>query len=242
MQQEAEKTLASLQLSEQNLPYGIVLYQPDFHQGVIGILAGRIKDKFYRPTIAFAHQDDNTLKGSARSIPGLHIRDLLEELNSRYPDVMGKFGGHAMAAGLSLPVANVQAFSQLFNQLAEEMLKDKPLEGEYITDGELNADEFSLDFAHLLKEAGPWGQSFQEPTFDGVFELVDQRLVGQKHLKMQVTSPSGRPLDAIAFNVDPNNWPDKSINQVKMVYKLDVNEFRGKVSLQLMVEALEPNV
>ena len=237
MQQEAEQTLASLQLSEQNLPHGIVLYQPDFHQGVIGILAGRIKDKFYRPTIAFAHQDDTTLKGSARSIPGLHIRDLLEELSSRYPGVMGKFGGHAMAAGLSLPVENVDAFIKLFDQLAEEMLQGKPLEGEFVTDGELSDSDFSLEFAHLLKEAGPWGQSFQEPTFDGIFALTDQRLVGQKHLKMQVKTTGGHSIDAIAFNIDPQQWPDKSVQKVKLVYKLDINEFRGKVSLQLLVDA-----
>lgn len=240
MQQEAEQTLASLQLSESSLPHGIVLYQPDFHQGVIGILAGRIKDKFFRPVIAFAHQDDDTLKGSARSIPGLHIRDLLEELNSRYPDVIQKFGGHAMAAGLSLPAANVEAFSRLFDQLAEEMLAGKPLHGEFVTDGELDAKEFSLDFTHLLKEAGPWGQNFPEPTFDGVFELVDQRVVGQKHLKMTVKSSTGAVIDAIAFNIDPQVWPDKAIRQVEMVYKLDINEFRGKVSLQLLVDSLQP--
>lgn len=240
MQQEAEQTLASLELTEQSLPHGIVLYQPDFHQGVIGILAGRIKDKFYRPTIAFAHQDDDTLKGSARSIPGLHIRDLLEELNSRYPDIMGKFGGHAMAAGLSLPVENIQSFTSVFNQLTEETLAGKPLQGEFVTDGELHGNEMSLNFAHLLKEAGPWGQNFQEPTFDGVFELIDQRIVGQKHLKMTVKAREGSVVDAIAFNIDPEIWPDKAVRQVQLVYKLDINEFRGKVNLQLLVDAIQP--
>jgi single-stranded-DNA-specific exonuclease len=215
-----------------------VLYQADYHQGVIGILAGRIKDKYFRPTIAFAHQDDSTLKGSARSIPGLHIRDLLEELNSRYPGVMGKFGGHAMAAGLSLPFANLAAFTERFNQLAEEALQGKPLAGELISDGELSVNELSLDFAQILKDGGPWGQGFPEPLFDGEFALMDQRIVGEKHLKMMLQHPSGTLVDAIAFNVDTTVWPDKHIKKIHVAYKLDINEFRGRVSLQLLVEDL----
>lgn len=238
MQQEAVKALDNLSIESNNLPYGLVLYQADYHQGVIGILAGRIKDKYYRPTIAFAHQDDNTLKGSARSIQGLHIRDLLEELNNRYPEVIGKFGGHAMAAGLTLPLKNLAAFEQVFNQLAEENLRDKPLAGELISDGELDTADFSLDFAQSLKEAGPWGQGFPEPLFDGEFELMDQRLVGSKHLKMMVKHTSGLLIDAIAFNVDLAVWPNPDCSQVNLAYKLDINEFRGKTSLQLMVEGM----
>jgi single-stranded-DNA-specific exonuclease len=240
MQQEAVIALDTLQLSEDNMPHGLVLYQADYHQGVIGILAGRIKDKYFRPTIAFAHQDEETLKGSARSIPGLHIRDLLEELNSRYPEIIGKFGGHAMAAGLSLPVQNLAAFTELFNQLAEEALQGKALTGELISDGELSANELNLNFAQTLKDAGPWGQGFAEPLFDGIFSLMDQRIVGEKHLKMMVKDQSGVLLDAIAFNVDTGIWPDKNIKQVQLAYKLDINEFRGRVSLQLLVEGLAP--
>ncbi|MGS2719627.1 single-stranded-DNA-specific exonuclease RecJ [Paraglaciecola aestuariivivens] len=238
MQQEAIKALEQTDFNQKALPYGLVLYQPDYHQGVIGILAGRIKDKYFRPTIAFAHQDDEVLKGSARSIPGLHIRDLLEELNNRYPDIINKFGGHAMAAGLSLPVDKLAAFEQVFNQLAEESLKDKPLAGELITDGELAAEDFSLSFAQCLKDAGPWGQGFPEPLFDGEFELLEQRLVGAKHLKMMVKHPSGTLIDAIAFNVDLSAWPNSQCRQVQLAYKLDINEFRGRTSLQLMVEGL----
>jgi single-stranded-DNA-specific exonuclease len=238
MQQEAVKALDSLELSADNMPHGLVLYQADYHQGVIGILAGRIKDKYFRPTIAFAHQDDATLKGSARSIPGLHIRDLLEELNSRYPNIIGKFGGHAMAAGLSLPLTNLAVFTELFNQLAEEALQGKPLAGELISDGELSVKELSLDFAQTLKDAGPWGQGFPEPLFDGEFTLMDQRIVGEKHLKMMLQHHSGTLVDAIAFNVDTTVWPDKQIKQVQVAYKLDINEFRGRVSLQLLVEGI----
>jgi single-stranded-DNA-specific exonuclease len=239
MQQEAVKALDGLNLDASTLPYGLVLYQADYHQGVIGILAGRIKDKYFRPTIAFAHQDDDTLKGSARSIPGLHIRDLLEEINSRYPDIIGKFGGHAMAAGLSLPLKNLSAFEQVFHQIAEENLKGKPLAGELISDGELQAEEFTLAFAQCLKAAGPWGQGFPEPLFDGEFQLMDHRLVGSKHLKMMVKHESGVLIDAIAFNVDLAFWPNAQCSHVNIAYKLDINEFRGRTSLQLMVEGVD---
>jgi single-stranded-DNA-specific exonuclease len=240
MQQEALQALDSpnLNIEGGKLPFGLVLYQADYHQGVIGILAGRIKDKYYRPTIAFAHQDDETLKGSARSIPGLHIRDLLEELNNRYPDIIGKFGGHAMAAGLSLPLKHLAAFEKVFNQIAEESLKDKPLAGELITDGDLNTADFSLAFAQTLKNAGPWGQSFPEPMFDGEFQLMEQKLVGAKHLKMMVKHESGLLIDAIAFNVDLQMWPNLRCTSVNLAYKLDINEFRGRTSLQLMVEGI----
>ena len=238
MQQEAVKALEGLNLEESALPFGLVLYQADYHQGVIGILAGRIKDKYYRPTIAFAHQDDDTLKGSARSIPGLHIRDLLEEINSRYPDIIGKFGGHAMAAGLSLPLKNLPAFEHVFHQIAEENLKDTPLAGELISDGELQTQDFTLAFAQCLKDAGPWGQGFPEPLFDGEFQLMDQRLVGSKHLKMMVKHESGVLIDAIAFNVDLALWPNAQCSHVNIAYKLDINEFRGRTSLQLMVEGV----
>jgi single-stranded-DNA-specific exonuclease len=238
MQQEAVKALEGLNIQASQLPYGLVLYQADYHQGVIGILAGRIKDKYFRPTIAFAHQDDDTLKGSARSIPGLHIRDLLEEINTRYPDIIDKFGGHAMAAGLSLPLKNLAAFEKVFQKIAQENLKDKPLAGELISDGELQAEDFTLAFAHCLKEAGPWGQGFPEPLFDGEFQLMEQRLVGSKHLKMMVKHESGLLIDAIAFNVDLALWPNAQCSHVNIAYKLDINEFRGRTSLQLLVDGV----
>ncbi|GGD50018.1 single-stranded-DNA-specific exonuclease RecJ [Lacimicrobium alkaliphilum] len=238
MQSEALKALEQLSFNQQQLPFGLVLYQSDWHQGVIGILAGRIKEQYFRPTIAFAHQDDEIVKGSARSIPGLHIRDLLEEINSRYPGIIDKFGGHAMAAGLSLKVENLKAFEAVFSQTAEEWLQGHPLEGQIISDGRLGSTELNLDFAQQLKDGGPWGQGFEEPLFDGEFELVDQRLVGSKHLKMMVREPGGKLIDAIAFNVDLKRWPNPQSKTVQLAYRLDINYFRGKVSLQLMVEAL----
>ncbi|GAB3031644.1 single-stranded-DNA-specific exonuclease RecJ [Bowmanella dokdonensis] len=240
MQAEAMRTLEQLSLDESALPPGLVLYQPDWHQGVIGILAGRIKERYFRPTIAFAHQDEQIVKGSARSIPGLHIRDLLEEINSRYPGIIDKFGGHAMAAGLSLRVDKLPAFETVFAQIAEEWLKDRPLQGEIWSDGMLSETELSLDFAHLLKQAGPWGQGFEEPLFDGEFELLEQRLVGEKHLKMMLRGPGEKLVDAIAFNVDLKQWPNRQVRQVRMAYRLDINQFRGKISLQLLVEGIAP--
>ncbi|QHJ12944.1 Single-stranded-DNA-specific exonuclease RecJ [Paraglaciecola mesophila] len=240
MQQEAVTALDSLQLSEQDMPHGLVLYQADFHQGVIGILAGRIKEKYFRPTIAFAHQDDEIIKGSARSIPGVHIRDLLEELSTRYPGLIIKFGGHAMAAGLSIEVAKLEEFKKRFIQLAQEHLAGKPLAGELISDGELPAQALTLEFSQLLKDAGPWGQGFPEPLFDGQFELVEQRIVGHKHLKMMLRMPTGKLIDAIAFNVDTQMWPNEQCKHVELAYKLDINEFRGRTSLQFLVEGLNP--
>ncbi|MCC2617791.1 single-stranded-DNA-specific exonuclease RecJ [Aestuariibacter halophilus] len=240
MQAQAIEQLEQLVLDESDLPYGMVLYQPDFHQGVIGILAGRIKDRYHRPTIAFAHQDDMTLKGSARSVEGLHIRDVLDEIDRRQPGLMDKFGGHAMAAGLSLPVAHLEAFQTLFNRTVEQWMAGKPLHGQVLSDGELPALDMTLDFAQQLQALGPWGQQFPEPRFDGTFTLLEQRIVGQKHLKMLLKQPDGKLLDAIAFNVDLSRWPDPTRQQARMAYKLDINEFRGRISVQLLVEALEP--
>lgn len=239
MQQEADNALTKMQLDTDNLPPALVLYEADYHQGVIGILAGRIKDKHYRPTIAFAHQDDTIIKGSARSIPGLHIRDLLDSIDTQYPDLIEKFGGHAMAAGLSIKLHNLSKFEQALQQATLEKMAGRPLNKQILTDGELSGDEFSLDFALQLKQAGPWGQGFEEPIFSGQFELVEQKIVGKSHLKMLLRQSEGEVIDAIAFNVSLDHWPDNQVSRVKLAYKLDINEFRGRTSLQLLVEALE---
>ncbi|BDX05529.1 single-stranded-DNA-specific exonuclease RecJ [Planctobacterium marinum] len=238
MQQEAQQILSEMQLAGEQLPDGLALYEPHWHQGIVGILAGRIKDKHFRPVVAFAQQDENTLKGSGRSIPGLHFRDLLEEINNRYPGLIIKFGGHAAAAGLSINTEDFQQFRTVFASLCSEWLSPEALSGELLTDGELTRQEFSLDFARMLRSAGPWGQGFPEPVFDGVFSLISQRIVGEKHLKMQVKSSDGCLLDAIAFNVDLSQWPNHSCDNIQLVYKLDVNEFRGQQSVQLLVDAL----
>ena len=186
---------------ETDIPHSIVLYQSDWHQGVLGILASRIKEQFHRPVIAFAQDQAGILKGSARSIPGLHIRDVLERVYSQHPDLILKFGGHAMAAGLSIQESRFDDFRQIFNQTVSELLAEDQLQGTIWTDGELNANLLNLATAETLRQGGPWGQAFPEPLFDGEFKILQQRLVGEKHLKMMVEPKLGGPLlDAIAFN------------------------------------------
>ena len=240
MQQEALKSLESLSFNEAQLPWGIALFKEDWHQGVIGILASRIKDRYHRPVIAFADAGNGEIKGSARSIKGLHMRDLLELINSRHPEMILKFGGHAMAAGLSLLSKDFYAFEQAYDAGVRELLKPEQLTGQMITDGELTPDDMNLSMAWELRNAGPWGQEFPEPLFDGHFKVIQQRIVGEKHLKLVLETHCGKTmLDAIAFNVDLTIWPDASIQHARVVYKLDVNEFRGKQTLQLMVDQIE---
>jgi len=241
MQQEALKSLEYLKLNEEQLPWGIALFQEDWHQGVIGILASRIKDKYHRPVIAFADAGNGEIKGSARSIKGLHMRDLLELVNSRHPGLISKFGGHAMAAGLTLKSGGFATFAKAYDDAVREQLKPEQLTGELWSDGELTPRELTLEIAQLLRNAGPWGQSFEEPLFDGYFKIIQQRIVGERHLKLVLETPcSTVMLDAIAFNVDLQTWPDATIQHARIVYKLDVNEYRGNFTLQLMVEQIEP--
>ncbi|MBN6077208.1 single-stranded-DNA-specific exonuclease RecJ [Aggregatibacter actinomycetemcomitans] len=241
MKLEALKICQNLTALENQLPHSIVLYQADWHQGVLGIVASRIKDQFHRPVIAFAQDHDGILKGSARSIPGLHIRDALERVYSQHPDLILKFGGHAMAAGLSINENYFADFQRIFNETVSELLAQEQLQGSIWTDGELSVNELNLNTAERLKSAGPWGQAFPEPLFDGEFKILQQRLVGEKHLKMMVESKLGGPLmDAIAFNVDTRYYPDLSIKTAKLVYKLDINEFRGNRDIQLLIDYIEP--
>ncbi|TKB47415.1 single-stranded-DNA-specific exonuclease RecJ [Thalassotalea mangrovi] len=239
MQQEAEQVLQKLDFNQQSLPNGIALYQQDWHQGVIGIVAGRIKEKYHRPTVVFAAGSEGELKGSARSIPGLHIRDLLEHLDSQNPGLIIKFGGHAMAAGLSLAESQFARFQQLFEQLAGQWLTREMLENSVLSDGPLTLSQMTEQQCELIENGGPWGQNFPEPVFDNQFELVQQRLLGEKHLKMVVRFEQ-QVFDAIAFNVDTSIWPNEQVDNVHLAYKLDINEFRGQRNLQLMVEHLEP--
>lgn len=241
MQQEALKRLESLSLDESELPWGITLYQQDWHQGVIGILASRIKDRYHRPVIAFAEAGEGEIKGSARSIKGLHMRDLLELINARHPGMIIKFGGHAMAAGLSLHAGEFERFARAYDEAVRELLAPEQLTGEIVSDGELSPAQLNMALARELRSAGPWGQNFPEPIFDGVFRILQQRIVGERHLKLVLESECGQTMvDAIAFNVDLATWPDATIQYAEVAYKLDINEFRGNESLQLMVEQIEP--
>ncbi|WDY20580.1 single-stranded-DNA-specific exonuclease RecJ [Salmonella enterica] len=241
MQAEALILCEKLERSSETLPGGLAMYHPEWHQGVVGILASRIKERFHRPVIAFAPAGDGTLKGSGRSIQGLHMRDALERLDTLYPDLMIKFGGHAMAAGLSLEEHKFEQFQQRFGELVTEWLDPALLQGEVISDGPLSAADMSMEVAQLLRDAGPWGQMFPEPLFDGRFRLLQQRLVGERHLKVMVEPVGGGPLlDGIAFNIDTTCWPDNGVREVELAYKLDINEFRGNRSLQIIIDDIWP--
>lgn len=241
MQVEALALCSQLEQTTTELPYGLAMYHPEWHQGVVGILASRIKERFHRPVIAFAPAGEGILKGSGRSVAGLHLRDALERLDMLHPGLMMKFGGHAMAAGLSLEEARFDEFRQRFGELVGEWLDPAMLEGVVWSDGELAMQELTLDTAELLREGGPWGQAFPEPVFDGKFRILQQRLVGEKHLKLMVEPLGGGPLlDGIAFNIDTTQWPDNSIKQAEIAYKLEVNEFRGNRNVQLLIQHLWP--
>jgi single-stranded-DNA-specific exonuclease len=249
MQREALAALDSVHLGEASaLPWGVCLYRADWHQGVIGILASRIKDRYHRPAIVFADADPSqglggeVIKGSARSIPGLHIRDALDTVATRHPGLLSKFGGHAMAAGLSLAREQFPAFEAAFDAVVREQLSADDLTAVLWSDGPLAAEQFTLELAQSLREGGPWGQHFPEPLFDGEFLLVQQRIVGERHLKMVLADPQqpARILDAIAFHVDTRRWPNAGLEKVRVAYRLDINEWRGQQSVQLLVEYLEP--
>ncbi len=238
MQEQALVQLQKLDLDPEQLPFGFALYQSDWHQGVIGILASRIKERYHRPVVVFANGDQGQLKGSCRSIKGVHMRDLLELLNSRHPGLIIKFGGHAMAAGLSIDASRFDEFQQAFTRVLEETVDPSLLTGIILSDGSLTGSQITLETAFAIREAGPWGQGFEEPVFDGVFTIVQQRIVGEKHLKLILDTPCGQSFDAIAFNIDLKAWPNNQATQVELAYRLDVNEFRGAQSVQLMVEQI----
>ncbi|MGJ8580859.1 MAG: single-stranded-DNA-specific exonuclease RecJ [Psychromonas sp.] len=239
MQQEAMLSLQKLSIDQDNLPLALCLFEADWHQGVIGLVASRIKEKYYRPTFAFARANDGEIKGSARSIPGVHIRDMLDVVDKTIPGVILKFGGHAMAAGLSLLEKDFTVFNDTLNKVLAEQVEEHLLQNVILSDGQLTPDQLDLCIAQELRDAGPWGQGFPAPVFDGVFELKQQRIVGQKHLKMMLEH-EGKLIDAIAFNIDPEAWPNLAVKKVFCVYSLDVNEFRGQRTAQLLVQLLEP--
>lgn len=240
MQQQALSLLERIHLNADTLPYGLCLFDESWHQGVIGILASRIKERTHRPVIAFALGEQGEIKGSARSIPGLHIRDVLDTIATRNPGLIQKFGGHAMAAGLTLAADGLTRFSECFDAEVRAQLSASDLDQCIETDGELAAAEMTLELARTLREAGPWGHHFPEPLFDGCFQVLQQRVVGVRHLKLMLMEvSSGISMDAIWFNADLANWPGDAAQRVRVVYKLDINTFRGQSSVQLLIEYLE---
>lgn len=221
---------------------GVCLFDADWHQGVVGLVASRIKDRIRRPVIAFARAGDGQLRGSARSVSGIHIRDVLDGMAARHPDLISRFGGHAMAAGLTLEERNLDAFARAFDEEVARWRDPRIPANRVETDGELSSGEIALETAQALREGGPWGQAFPEPCFDGRFAVKNARMVGDKHLKMWVTSGDGaRSFDAIAFNfkgADEN--PPLPDGDVRLVYRLDINEYKGERRLQLLVDHVLP--
>lgn len=242
MQQEAMMELDKLTLDSERLPSALCLFRPDWHQGVVGLVASRLKEKHHRPVVAFARADDGSLKGSSRSIPGLHIRDAMDAVATQNPGLISKFGGHAMAAGLTLEEKNLTWFVEAFQAHVEKVLNPEDLNVKIITDGNLISDQISMYTAENLREAGPWGQQFPEPCFEGTFLINQQRVVGENHLKLVLSHPSAPKLsiDAIYFNMDVEQWPNNKIQQARCVYRLDINEFRGQQKLQLLVQYMMP--
>ena len=242
MQREALTIVEKLVFgTDTELPSALCLFQPDWHQGVVGLLASRIKEKYHRPVVAFARGDSGELKGSSRSIPGLHIRDALDAVATQNPGLITKFGGHAMAAGLSLDEHKLVEFEKAFQNQVAKSLSEDDLQAKLVTDGSLESHQLSMQTAELLRDAGPWGQLFPEPCFEGDFVIVQQRIVGEKHLKL-VLAPQNQPqlaIDAIWFNIDTAAWPNHSAGIVRCVYRLDINEFRGQESLQLLVQHMQ---
>ncbi len=238
MQRQAEAMLAEWR-PEGELDWGLCLFREDWHQGVIGILASRIKERCHRPVIAFAAADGEWLKGSARSIPGLHIRDALDAVAARHPGLLEKFGGHAMAAGLSLRREHFAAFARAFDAVVRDRLAPEDLQPLIASDGEVAPEALNLETARQIAAGGPWGQAFPEPLFDGCFEILSSRIVGEQHWKLVLRPEGGdQVLDGIAFRAvarHPELPP-----RVRLAYRLDINEWRGRESLQLLIEHLEP--
>jgi single-stranded-DNA-specific exonuclease len=217
---------------------GVCLFNADWHQGVVGLVASRIKDRIRRPVIAFARAGDGVLRGSARSVAGIHIRDVLDAVAARHPEIISRFGGHAMAAGLTIEEAHLDAFARAFDEEVTRWRDPSVPANRVETDGELSSDEIALETAQAVREGGPWGQAFPEPCFDGVFAVKNARVVGEKHLKMWVTSQDGaRNFDAIAFNFKgADEDPPLPDGDVRLVYRLDINEYKGERRLQLLVD------
>lgn len=240
MQDEALSKLEELDWHTGEFAHSICLYEPHWHQGVVGLLASRVKEKVNKPCIVFANADDTSIKGSARSVKEVHIRDALALVDSRHPQLIDKFGGHAMAAGLSLALDKLEMFQQVFERAVTDILKGKAIEDVIETDGPLEADELTIDTAFELAQAGPFGQEFPEPAFDGEFEVLNHRIVGDNHLKLTLRNDSEQqPIQAIAFRIDVEDWLSQPAQKIRAVYKPDINDYYNVPELQLLIQYFE---
>ena len=239
MEHDALEQLAKLELDSDALPFAMVLFDPGWHQGVIGILASRVRERVHRPTVIFAEVGEGMLKGSGRSIPGLHLRDVLDLVATRHPGLLSKFGGHAMAAGLTLAKGDLHQFTEALEAAVAETLSHVPPQAVEDSDGALGAGDLGLQLAESLSAGGPWGQHFPEPTFDGVFDVMQHRIVGEKHLKLTLAA-EGAEIGGIAFNIDVNGWQARPLKRIHALYRLDINEYRGERNPQLVIQSFWP--
>lgn len=240
MKDQAELLLEALCLDGESLPPALCLFGEDWHQGVSGIVAARIRERYHRPVIAFAEAGDGLLRGSARSIDGLHIRDAIAHVDRHHPDLIDRFGGHAMAAGLTLRADRLEGFRFAFIEAVRAQLGEVPLQPEIRSDGPLPGWLMTLETAERLRLGGPWGKGFPEPCFDGIFDVLQARVVGERHLKLRVATPEGEQIDAIGFNLG-EKLPEAR-GRVQLAYRLDVNEYRGVRSPQLILEDLQADL
>ena len=243
MNEEALEQVDALVASlEGKLPAGLCLFDPGWHQGVIGLVASRVKERVHRPVIAFARADPGWLKGSARSVPGLHVRDVLDAVATRHPGLLEKFGGHAMAAGVTLRAGQLEEFQRAFAEEVAHSIDTDTLAGDLHTDGALQPGELNVDTAVAIRDGGPWGPGFPEPTFDDTFGVVSARIVGERHLKLRLKAPSGEFADAIAFRYldSPSAPAIRAQGTVEMVYRTALDEYGGARRLQLVSEWLTP--
>ncbi len=238
MRDEAERLVEQQRDVGGALPAALCLFGKDWHQGVIGIVAARIRERWQRPVIAFADAGGGGLRGSARSTDELHIRDLIDRVDKRHPGLIDRFGGHAMAAGLSLSAEGLPAFREAFNDEVRREVGDAPPVREILSDGALPAAMLTLDIAEALRFAGPWGKGFAEPVFDGQFAISDVRVVADRHLKLRVCGEGAQPLDAIGFGLAEHRAGLG--DAMHLAYRLDVNEYRGLRAPQLVIEHLQP--
>lgn len=240
MQDSADESLREINYESEAAPYSICLYNEDWHQGVIGILASRLKESYHRPAAIFTKDSDGVMKGSCRSLAKLNIRDALCSISMSNPGIIEKFGGHAMAAGLSIKADKFEEFKEAFNDIVASKLTLDDLNSTIFTDGNLPPEYITLDFANTINSCGPWGQAFPEPVFENVFHIVDQRIVGNNHLKLLLEIDETTTVNAILFNADADLWPSYDCFKAKFAFKLDINEYRGRRQVQLIVSHIEP--
>lgn len=241
MEEEALSLCCDIINKQGKIPLCFILYRDNWHQGIIGILATRVMERFHRPVIAFSRAENGLLKGSGRSITKLHLYNLLKRLNILYPNIILNYGGHAMAIGITLEQSQFAQFTQYFTELINKILHNTLLSNIIWSDGELTQQEFSFNTVNMIYQGGPWGTNFPEPLFDGRFYILSQQILGLKHLQLKLKPITGGPiLNGIIFNVDLHFWPNTNISIVEIAYKLEINYFFKQPNLQLLISHIWP--